>query len=567
MRKYFPQQLFIVAIILLITSCGKKAPNEAKYIPKNVSMVVAINPKSLEEKLKTGNLTFDSITNRILSNDKIFTEENKKKWEDFKNSGIDLENNFYYFMTQKGSLNADLRTTINIMAVMKDEAKFDKFIREQKDINAADIEKSKDFSIVKTGKDVVMSWNKEVVILSITLEKASGTFDESGNYIEPDLSAIQSKLISEVKSYYSLKENESIASVSYFKDMFKDKADGYMFSTTSGVSSLLSSSPFNIPKLQELVEGNYSTSTFNFENGKIDVKSKSYLNPFLSSLVKKYGGKEVNEDFVENFPSQNMNGALLISFNPELLDALLKELEIRGMVDGFLSKEGLTSADIFKVLKGEINFALSDFSLTTKEVPYNSSIDGTPSTYSTTVPSYKLIFEAPVGDKAAFEKIMNKGVEMNLLTKTTTGYEGGEMINSTGMYFMADDKKIVLASDKEFYNTYLAKKTKSNISSDILKKFDDKTIAAYIDFNSIINGMLPSIKDSTVLKGMNIVNGTFTNLVSTVEKFDGKSMNGKFEINMKNSKQNSLVSFVNMLSDIFKVIKEDDKSRNEIIAD
>lgn len=566
MRKYFPQQLFIVAIILLITSCGKKAPNESKYIPKDASMVVVVNPKSLEDKLQSGNLTFDSITNRILTNDRIATEENKKKWEDFKNSGVDLDKNIYYFMTQKGSLDKNLKTIINFMATIKDEAKFDKFIKEQKDINATEIEKNKDFSILKTGNDVVLSWNKEVVMLSITLEKVRGSYDETGNYIEPDLSVIQSNLKNEVNRYYTLKENESIASVSYFKDMFKDKADGYMFSTTSGVSSLLSSSPFNIPKLQELVEGNYSTSTFNFENGKIDVKSKSYLNPFLSSLVKKYGGKEVNEDFLENFPSQNMNGALLISFNPALLDALLKELEIRGMVDGFLSKEGLTSADIFKVLKGEINFALSDFLIETKEVPYTSPYDGTTSTYSKTVPSFKLIFEAPVGDKAAFEKIISKAVEMKMLTKTSTGYEGGELMSSTGMYLIADEKKIVLASDKEFYNTYLTKKSKSNIGSDILKKFDNKIIASYIDFNSIINGVLPSTKDSTMVKILNILNGRFTNLVSTVEKFDGKSMDGKFEINMKNSKQNSLVSFVNMLSDIFKLIKEDDKSKDEIIA-
>ena len=241
MRKYFPQQLFIVAIILLITSCGKKAPNESKYIPKDASMVVVVNPKSLEDKLQSGNLTFDSITNRILTNDRIATEENKKKWEDFKNSGVDLDKNIYYFMTQKGSLDKNLKTIINFMATIKDEAKFDKFIKEQKDINATEIEKNKDFSILKTGNDVVLSWNKEVVMLSITLEKVRGSYDETGNYIEPDLSVIQSNLKNEVNRYYTLKENESIASVSYFKDMFKDKADGYMFSTTSGVSSLLSS--------------------------------------------------------------------------------------------------------------------------------------------------------------------------------------------------------------------------------------------------------------------------------------------------------------------------------------
>ncbi|HNJ58631.1 MAG TPA: DUF4836 family protein [Chitinophagaceae bacterium] len=550
MNKIISTLSLLVTIIVFTTSCGKKAPSEAKYIPKDATSIVVINQKTLEEKLKSGNITLDSFINKMLDTKDSANAASLKKWQDFKNSGIDLDNNLYFFVVQKGSISKGLTTAVNIMAGLKDQAKFEKYIKEQKEFNAKNLIQENNFSYLSSiDTDLSLSWNKEIAIATFYKRDIKGSYDSVGNYIEPDKSETTKDKNEEVKRYFNLKENESVASVAYFNDMFKTKADGYIFGSTNSMLGFLASTPLNIPKVEELLKDNYTASTFNFENGKIEVNNTTYTNPMLSSILKKYSGSSVNTHLAEFFPTQNLNGTILISFKPEMFDGLLKELEIKGMLEAFLAQQGLTSADLFKLLSGEINIAMSDFVIENKEVT-QKLYDGSTYTYNKTVPNFKLIATAPIGDKAAFTKIMDKAVENNLLAKTSTGYTSGEMLASSGMYFMADEKQIVIASSQDFYTTYLNNKTKSNLNSNIIADFKGKSMAAFIDINSIIKGFTPTAKDTTISnKVLAMVNTTFKNFIATTENFKDNSFKGKVTLNMVNEKQNSLVSIINLIDE------------------
>ncbi|HNE92929.1 MAG TPA: DUF4836 family protein, partial [Chitinophagaceae bacterium] len=369
MNKIISTLSLLVTIIVFTTSCGKKAPSEAKYIPKDATSIVVINQKTLEEKLKSGNITLDSFINKMLDTKDSANAASLKKWQDFKNSGIDLDNNLYFFVVQKGSISKGLTTAVNIMAGLKDQAKFEKYIKEQKEFNAKNLIQENNFSYLSSiDTDLSLSWNKEIAIATFYKRDIKGSYDSVGNYIEPDKSETTKDKNEEVKRYFNLKENESVASVAYFNDMFKTKADGYIFGSTNSMLGFLASTPLNIPKVEELLKDNYTASTFNFENGKIEVNNTTYTNPMLSSILKKYSGSSVNTHLAEFFPTQNLNGTILISFKPEMFDGLLKELEIKGMLEAFLAQQGLTSADLFKLLSGEINIAMSDFVIENKEV-------------------------------------------------------------------------------------------------------------------------------------------------------------------------------------------------------
>ncbi|HNL82869.1 MAG TPA: DUF4836 family protein, partial [Chitinophagaceae bacterium] len=386
MNKIISTLSLLVTIIVFTTSCGKKAPSEAKYIPKDATSIVVINQKTLEEKLKSGNITLDSFINKMLDTKDSANAASLKKWQDFKNSGIDLDNNLYFFVVQKGSISKGLTTAVNIMAGLKDQAKFEKYIKEQKEFNAKNLIQENNFSYLSSiDTDLSLSWNKEIAIATFYKRDIKGSYDSVGNYIEPDKSETTKDKNEEVKRYFNLKENESVASVAYFNDMFKTKADGYIFGSTNSMLGFLASTPLNIPKVEELLKDNYTASTFNFENGKIEVNNTTYTNPMLSSILKKYSGSSVNTHLAEFFPTQNLNGTILISFKPEMFDGLLKELEIKGMLEAFLAQQGLTSADLFKLLSGEINIAMSDFVIENKEVT-QKLYDGSTYTYNKTVP-------------------------------------------------------------------------------------------------------------------------------------------------------------------------------------
>lgn len=555
MRKNVLQLVAFSLVLIVMVSCGKKAPKEAKYIPKDATAVLVVNPKSLEDKMKKGNLTIDSFIKKFQSNGDTLNAKEKKTWDDFKNSGVSLDDNLFLFVTQQGSMQKGQSSAVSVLATVKDEAKFEKFVKEQDGLKDKAITKDKGFSYLATSYNSSLAWNKEVVVVTMYNKQAKFEFDSLGNFKMPDETNAKKEQAEEVARYFNLKEAESVASVALFNDMFKEKADGYLFGTSSGTLAALSATPLNLPKLQELLKDNYSASTLSFEDGKIVLKGTSYTNPLLSSILKKYAGPTVNLSAIEKFPSQNINGAMLASFNPELFNGLLKELEVGGLVDGFLSKQGLTSADIFKSLKGEINVVVADFGIAPKEVAYPMP-DGSVYKTTTTMPTAKMVLTASIGDKAAFAKIMEKAVESGIAVKTANGYSAGTMLSVASLYLTVTDKDFVLASDSATYAAYKAGTGKATINADVLAKMKGKSTAAFIDLNSILAASMSGVKDESVNKMLGLVNKTFKNVVVTADNFDGKGVKSEFEINMADAKQNSLVSVLNLISDVFAASQE-----------
>ena len=557
MHKNLRLALSFLALIILLSSCGKKTPKEAKYIPKDATFTLVVNPKSLEDKMKKGNISIDSFIQKMYSNGDTINPKDKQQWEDFKNSGVSLEDNVFVFMVQKGSMQKGQTSVVNILGTLKDEAKFLAYLKKQETSKDKTINKGNGYSYIVNEENMV-SWNKDVVIATHYQKNPKMEYDSTGNYKMADSSVVQADMKKEVERYFTQQENASIASLDYFNNMFKEKADGYMFATSAGSLAALSATPFNLPKLQDLLKDNYSTTTFNFEEGKIVAKGITYTNPMLSNILKKYAGPTVNTAAIEKFPSQNINGAMLASFNPELFSGILKELEVNGMVDGYLSKQGLTSGDIFRALKGEINVVVADFgmSMQAKEIPLG---DGSTYKTSSEMPVAKMVLTASIGDRAAFFKLMDKAVQSGAVVKQNNTYAAGPILKMVNMYLHVDDKNFVLASDSVTYVAYMAGTAKAKISSDVLDKIKGKATAGFLDFNSIINGLMPSMRDATGNKVLSIVNATIKDVFFTVDNFRGSSLKSDAVLRMADTKQNSLASMLNMASSIYTVVKANEK--------
>jgi hypothetical protein len=560
MHKPFRLLLPFLAVLVVLASCSKKVPKEAKYIPKDATITLAVNPKSLEDKMKSGIINLDSFIKKFQSEGDTLDNKSKKEWEDFKNSGINLENNIFFFAVQKGSMQKGQTSAFSVMASLKDNSKFEAYTKQQSKLKNKTLTKGKGFSYIDVESNTMLSWNEDVVMLTMYNKESKMEFDTAGNYRIPDMSETKAELQKEVERYFNEPETESVASLESFKEMFKTKADGYMFGTSSAALAYLSATPLNLPKLQELLKDNYSVTTFNFEDGKIVAKGTSYTNPMLSSILKKYAGPTVNLSALEKFPAQNINGAMLASFNPELFNGLLKELEVSGMVDIFLSKQGIASADLYKALKGEINVVLGDFAMVSK--PKNITMpDGSVYPDNSSKPQAKLLITAPIGDKAAFNKIMDLAVQSSggVIQKTATGYKGGATLDFLGLYLQVDDKNLVIASDSTVYSAYLAGAGKPTIEADVLDKLKGKSTIFYVGISSIMKSLLATEKQEETIKVQKIVDATFKDVFITADNFDGKGVSSAFEVRMTDAKQNSLVSLMNMVQQMNDIKKAERK--------
>ncbi len=549
--------LITVTATIIVTSCGKKAATEAKYIPKDVTGVIVVDPLSLKEKMSKGNISVDSFLLQFQKkSDTAGIARNKKLWEEFKENGINLDRNLYVFFVQKGSLKKGQSSAYSFMGNMKDENKFQAYLKKQEETKNKAISKGKNYNYLQMSDENIIAWNQEVVIVTWYNKVAKFEYDSLGNYKAPDESTTKLEVQQEVEHYFSLKESESVVSVTPFNIMFNEKADGYIFNSSAAALASLSAMPLSLPKLETLLKDNYSTTTFNFEDGKIVAKGITQTNPMLASILKKYAGPTVNMAAIENFPATNINGAMMAAFNPELFNGVLKELEVSALIDGFLSKQGLTTADFFKAMKGEINVFVGDFKLESKETNATTP-DGSSYKNKIQMPSVKMIFTASIGDKVAFTKLMNKAAESGAVMKTKSGYAAGDLLKMANLYLVSDEKNIVLASDSLTYVAYQAANTKAKIDVEVMDKMKGKSTTMFMDINSIMNGLLQSTQEKSFEEGMKLVNATFKDMVFTMDNFDGKTIKSEGEIRMTNTKQNSLVSVMQMISGIFKIMNED----------
>jgi hypothetical protein len=177
----------------------------------------------------------------------------------------------------------------------------------------------------------------------------------------------------------------------------------------------------------------------------------------------------------------------------------------------------------------------------------------------------KMMLYAPIGDKNAFAKIMDKAVEQGVIKKDKGVYKAGDLVSALGLFVLADDKNLVVASDSLVYAAYISGKEKAIIKEDISKAMKNKSTFFYFDIAGTINGF---DKDSTgsFHHSMKTARETFKDIISSSENFDGTTIKGLMEIRLQNKDQNSLVTLTSLLTDIaidYRLMAKREKEQEE----
>lgn len=538
--------LGMILIAGLLTACGNHAPKEAKYIPKDVSAVLVLDPKSLHDKLEKSGINMDTLINRLFKRGGVDSTD-RTKFNDVRDSaGINWNAQLFFFSLQGTDEKQASSTVLNLMGGLSDAKKFEAFLLKQPFLSNKGLKKEKNYSYIIISNESMIAWNETNVIGSSYHSNVKPYYDSVAmKFVVPEKGNTEKEMKAEVDKYFTQKESESLASIDAFGKMFKTKSDGYAFSSTNHYLSILGTMPLQLPKLEELVKDNYVASTLSFEDGKVVATATTFTNPFVSSILKKYAGPTVNLSLIENYPSENINMIMMASFNPEIFGGILKQLEVEGLVNNFMEKTGFSSQDLYKTLKGDIAVVVSDLSMPTKDFKVKND--------STLIverkPLGKMIFNAPIGDPVAFAKIMNKAVEMGYFTKNGTVYSAGKLMSFMGMYVHADEKNLIIASDSITYAQYISNKTKAVISNEALNMFRGKSAIAYFDIANTIKGFLNN-QNGDYKNSLVTAKETFKDMIISSDNFDGSTLKGKFEIRLNNEKQNSLVTLTSLFTDI-----------------
>lgn len=533
MKRIVHYTLLFVVIIFAAASCKKSAPNQTKYIPKDAMFVFDMDWKSLSEKAAKGNINWDSLFKSVADEgDDSAIAQGRKLMEDFKNSGVDMESNLFFFLKIGGSMMNGQSATGGIVAGMKDAGMFENYIKKQP--GAGEIKKESNYSYISIGNDFTVGWNKDVVILSGSGMQGGSATAPASNTAPQTLAAL-----------FSQKEEESVAAIPEFLDLMTEKADMLVW-TNSG--TMMNAVPLlGLTKFADLLKDSYGAGAINFEDGKLVGNFKSYSGKDLADIWKKYAGPTVNMDMVNQYPTP-LTGFAAFSFNPEIIKEIIKFGGMEATANQYMQQMGFTLDDITKAFKGDFVIAFSDFGIKKTEFPGPSGVG------SVTQPVGKLVFNATIGDKAAYDKIVAKLAEM------------GEMEMKNGQYVpkgMGDyiswnmnGKNLVVATDTELMQQYLAAKGNAAVPEDVASQSKGKSIAFYFDINKILQA-IPA--DSAYLQTSESAKATFKNVIVTSDNFNGKYVGSNFELRTMNDKENSLVTLVKFISQAAKQAAEEEK--------
>ncbi len=524
--------LMLIMATVIFTSCKKKVPSQTRHIPKEATVVAAINSKALQSKLMKSQATLENLIKTITSGHDSIMDKGKKEWEDLKNSGIDLDENMYLSFVSKGGGMAMGKGSgvVAGIATLKDATKFEAYIKQKH--ATAKVEKDKDYSYVIDGDNMVAWANDVIIAMSYQKQYGGGmeydSITKTYNFSKPQDVNSANDLKSEMAVYMGMKEDASVASIPEFRDLMQENSDASMwFNSGSSMQDM----PIPLPKFKELLENSYTAATLNFEEGKIEVNSKSYSSKPMADLLKKYPWPNADLSLIENYPSNNINGFVLFAFNPEFFSGIVNYLEVGSMVDGFLTRnmgKPYTLKDALKGIKGDIALVVSDFD-------FSSANAG-----KSMVPA-KMLLNIPVGDKTEANKMLDKLVEAKVMMKNATEYTLSPNMPSSFVKVVADDKNILVASDSVVLTQYRAKASKATLPTGLMASFKNRASVAFVDVEKILNAIPP---DTSTTKILSSAKATFKHIEGYADPYNGKYTAGHFELKMINEKENSLTSLI-----------------------
>ena len=535
MKKTSFSLLLLAIITSFIFSC-KQTNKTGAMIPNDAAVVFHLNANSLNSKL-----SWDEVKQTNWFKETYADAPDslaKKLMDDPANSGMDIKSDFIFFLKNQGSYGYMV-----FEGFVKDAAAFEAF--NKKVSNGSATTKDGDYNKMQLPGGAIVTWNKDrfAYVIDAPFMNMSKNFamEEGGTPTEPT-SLTADTLMQIGKSLFSLKSDNSLGGNEKFGEMIKEEGDLHLWLNSEYMYNGMGAGMVSVMKINTLIQGNVSATTFNFDDGKITMKSKGYYNKELGRLFDKYPAKEISSDLVNRIPSQNVVAAFVMNYPPEGLKEFMKVIGVDGIVNGFLGKANYSIDEFIKANKGDIVVAVTDFAITTRTDTINVE-DGAPLTNTQSGPSAKVLFATSINDKAAFDKLIG-----------TVKAQGGDEI-SRGMpdiTYNLNNNWFAISNSPDHVSKFLAG---GNTNQAFAKKISGHPFGGYIDIQKILRSTEANMKDSTEMSAFNASLQLWQDIIITGGEYKNGALSGEAEINFINKDVNSLKQLNSYFDQMSKTIK------------
>ncbi|MDQ6610463.1 MAG: DUF4836 family protein [Bacteroidota bacterium] len=510
--------LAIAFFLLTLSSCKNKS---GLFIPTDAVAVVHVNPSSLSSKISWSDiknsdwfkemhsLVDDTLTQKVLDNPEA--------------AGMDVKNDFFFFIAQSGSNGYSI-----IEGNIKDAKLFEGFNLRMNEKNRVQTDGNYKIIMMEDSSSLV-AWNdKKFAYIhnrpELGMHNSFGNRREDGNNTN-SFGADSLRLV--VKSVLN-NEGTSLHDDDRFEGLMKETGDVHLWLNSSSVMKSIGGGYTDMMKVSAFQEGNATGAALVFEDGKITIKAKSFLNKELAKLMDKYDSKNISADILKRLPSQNVMGVMATNINPQTVREILKAAGFEGLANSALSKKDVTLDDIFTAVNGQFLFTVSDVQMKDSIMSFPGEDGKLKQTIKVRNPDYTILVASGVNNQASFQKLLDMAISKN---------------GPAPFYYKLSNQWFAAGNKPASVDAFMAGGSNQQPWAD---KLTGHPFGMYINLQKIFTSHLS--EDSTMNAFMIEAAAVWQDIVASGGEIKNGTSTAEFVVNMIDKKTNSLKQLNTFLS-------------------
>jgi hypothetical protein len=468
------------------------------------------------------------------------------------NAGIDTKADLLFFAVKDS-----IGSYIGFEGTVKDETTFKTF-NQQITANGADSEKDGVQYISKS--PVCVGFTKEKFVYVFDAPQV-GQMDQLSRRMTRDSIDISARAARDIgatcKSIFALKETSSLAKDEKFTMLMKESGDVNFWINSEELSKGgASATALAMVNLDKFYKGNITTATINFDNGKIQMKAKTYASEEMLKLFKKYSGGKINEDMIKRMPGKDVVAVMALNFKPEAIRDIIKMTGLDGLINVGIQKLGFTLDDFIKANKGDVLIGISDLVMKADTNAYN--FNGQDENIALPQkPTFNFVFATSIGDKDAFNKIVKAGKNL-----------GQEFLSDSSKFPIAynlNSNYFVISNSRQNADQYLASAT---ANFDFISKISGEPMGGYLNIQTLLKSFgTEAAKDSSAKIAYDASLAMWDNVLWKGGNYSDGGINQTIEVNLVDKTTNSLKQlnlYLAKFSDLYKTARR--KQQEEKMA-
>lgn len=558
MRKLFAS----CTTVLLLHVMGFTQTNPLlRYLPENVNSVIHIDVKSLGSKIPGETFRQSIIYQQLMKNPEmplnaLFSEPEKL--------GIDLSAGIIVAMHDGGYTRfRKSQPEVYVLIKLKNGETFtsslNKMLPPGEDGEKKEIYQTYGTDrIIANGTGPVAGWNNDVFILTTSQsEEMKAEIEKYMVSFSPDtVEAVDTMPVTDTAivpptDYTEMTEKLKKLQRNYCFELLTPKNSGKWFSNKLFLEMLLAKGDIRVwngkmanpatgnmlpfadlfKKLQSF-SGEHTVSLINFENGKIVMQSRAYLNEELSAIYQKYPIPGQNMELIKRLPAGNLVGLANFSFSQQMAREFFEKSGLPNLIDSFKNQ---IPFDV-NLLQGAFK---SEFTAAVIQSEVNDNMDE----WTKKSLGFQLILALPILDKSKFDQIRAKIPALIDSMKK----EKETFMKDPPLVAKHTDDLLLVSFSQQTIDAFL-KGTPGQTHS-WMTAYSQYPMLMSLNLGELV-AMLPSgeSRKSRQLDFVKSMFGNFDKILAYGGQYEKGSVNSTAEVTFRNTRENALKQLFEMIN-------------------